>query len=270
MSNSTKLSLSVVYPVYNETELVEETLRRSVVALQELDIDFELIVVDDGSTDETPAILSNLVKEFSFLRVLRNTTNQGQGRSILNGFSIASKEFVIHNGIDYPFDLKHLPKMLALAGKNDIVVAARDSYLGYRKTRLLISKVNRLLVRILFGTSIKDSNFVQLYRTCVVRELPIQAVSTGFITTEMILLAHDGGYRIAQVDIPFEPREKGVSGNSRLSVVVSSFVDLMKFYFRRSSIRKRDKAFRSFISDRSMQSQAENREIEPSSVASRK
>lgn len=227
-------SISVVYPVFNEAELVEQTIRRSIAVLEKQNLDFEIIAVDDGSKDATPEILAALAKEFRCLKVVTNEKNQGQGRSILNGFAAASKDYVIHNGIDYPFDLEHLPKLISLAPENDVVVATRTSYPGYPLARLFVSKINRILVRSLFGIGLKDCNFVQLYRAGLLRELPVQAKSAGFVTTELILLAHDSGFRIAQLEIPYEPREKGVPGNSRLSVVFSSFNDLMNFYFRRT------------------------------------
>lgn len=231
-------SVSVVYPVFNEELLVESTIRKSIEALEEQRLEFEIIVVDDFSSDKTPLILKRLQAEFSFLKVIRNTVNLGQGMSILAGFGAASKDFVIHNGIDYPFDLRHLSKLLKHTVDHDLVVAARSSYAGYPLSRMFISWVNRALVRSLFGLKLQDTNFVQLYRRTLVMELPVSSKSTGFITTEMILLAQSSGIRIAQEIVPYEPRELGKPKNSKWTIVLSSFLDLMRFYANRLKSEK--------------------------------
>lgn len=226
-------TISIIYPVFNESNIVASTLNRSIAQLDALNIDYEIIVVDDGSTDSTPEILNTLTKQHKNLRVHRNIRNEGQGASILTGMSMASKDYVLHNGIDYPFDLKYLERMFQVLPNNDIVVAIRKSYDGYPLMRIFISQVNRLLIRALFGIKIKDTNFVQLYKTSVVSEIPVISRSAGFVTTELILRAFEAGFRIAQIELPYEARQIGTPANSRISVIVSSLRDLLYYYFHR-------------------------------------
>lgn len=229
--------ISIVYPVFNEADLVADTIHLSAKVLAELGFDFEIIVVDDGSTDATSDVLEKLCAELACLKVLRNPTNQGQGKSILKGFAAATKEYVIHNGIDYPFDLRHLPVLFEQTSTCDVVVAERTSYTGYPFARRLVSQVNRFLIRSLFNIGLKDCNFVQLYKTKLVTSLPVRFTSVGFVTTELLLLAGENNHKISQVGIPYGPRRKGSPRNSRISAIVTSLCDLLRCYFQRTARR---------------------------------
>ena len=100
---------------------------------------FEIIIVDDASTDETGKIADALAAEHAEIKVIHNPQNIGQGASILVGFQHATGNLLIHNAIDYPFDLRDLNKMLPLLEEADIVVAVRqrDPDLSDRRSMIL-------------------------------------------------------------------------------------------------------------------------------------
>ena len=229
--------LSVIYPAYNEEQNLRSAVERSVEALRGLGSCFEIIVVDDGSTDGTPAIADELGREFPQVRVIHNQRNRGQGRSIQAGFATAKGRLLIHNGVDYCFDLRDLSKMLPLIEDADIVVAERTSYPGYTSFRRFMSKANLLLLHSLFGTRLQDYNFVQLYRRDAWEALPSRARYAALLTAEKLIRAHDSGMRIRTVPMEYYERTSGkqtggVANKNVMTLALVSLVDVLSFWVR--------------------------------------
>jgi len=229
--------LSVIYPAYNEPENLRPTVEQSVQALTDLGVSFEIIVVDDGSTDRTPHIADGLGREFPPVRVIHNPRNLGQGRSIQAGFAAAEGELLIHNGVDYCFHLDDLRSMLPLIADADIVVAERTSYPGYTPFRRFMSSANLLLLHTLFGTRLQDYNFVQLYRRDVWDTLPSRARYAALLTAEKLIRAHDHGLRIRAVPVEYYERTSGkqtggVANKNVLTLALVSLWDVLSFWVR--------------------------------------
>ena len=225
--------ISVVFAAYNEEKSVRATILRSLDALRERFDEFEILIVEDRSRDSTPAICDELAGEHPQVRVLHNEKNMGQGASLVRGFQQARYPLVIHNAIDYPFDLRDLDSMLPLMQDADIVVASRRSRAGYSPYRILTSVVHRTLLHTLFPLHLRDYNFVQLYRRQVWQDLRVEARSTAFLTPEALFRAYDLGYRIKEVEIEYHPRLEGVATSGKPKVIVSSLRDMFAFWWKR-------------------------------------
>lgn len=229
------IGISVVYPAYNESAAIGRTLEMSFEALQSRFDSFEIIVVNDCSRDDTGAIAEAFAKDHPQVRVVHHPVNKGQGAGILTGFSMAKQEWVLHNGVDYPFDLKDLDKLTPLTDDADIVVAMRNQRAGYTAYRKLTSVVNVKLLNLLFPLKLRDYSFVQLYRTKVVQSLlgKVTGDSTVFLAPELLFRAHDGGYRIRTVDIDYYPRTSGVATAGHPKVILRSLRHMLKYWTKR-------------------------------------
>ncbi len=234
------MELSVVFPAYNEEQNIRRTVSRSLDALRSLFNKFEIIIINDVSTDETGSIAEALAAQYPEVRVLHNPTNVGQGECQLIGFREARCDLVIHNAMDYPFDLRDLDKMLPLLDGADIVVAARARRAGYSLYRKFLSVMNVMLLRLLFNLQLRDYNFTQLYKKSVLDAVKVDARSTGFVIPETLIRAHDLGYRIAEVEIDYHPREHGVATSGRPSVVIRSLYDMLRFWLKRTKTRRKN------------------------------
>ena len=126
-----KSSLSLVIPVYNEEKIIEECIRTSYKQLSTFFLNFELIIVNDGSSDNTPTVLSALEKEYDNLIILTNQHNKGIGPSVLRGLKSSSKQYIMHNGADSPFRMEDIDIVFPLVGDHDILVIVRKKYSGY-------------------------------------------------------------------------------------------------------------------------------------------
>ncbi len=231
------MEISVVYPAYNEEGNIRATVSRSLEALRAQFDRYEVIIVNDCSTDDTARIAGSLAAEHPSVTVLHNERNLGVGPTVLRGLSHARFGLVFHSGMDYPFDLADLARMTPLLSEADVVVAVRGRAAGDSRYRRLISFINRKLLDYVFGLGLGDYNFVQLYRKEVLDAVVVDARSPGFIMPETLIRAHDLGFRIKTVEIEYHPRKQGVSVCGRPGVLLASLLDLVRFRWTRRSHR---------------------------------
>lgn len=227
------MDISIIFPCYNEENNVERTMERALAALRSQFDRFEIILVQDASKDRTPEICDRLAVAHPEIRVLHNPKNIGQGASIVRGFQHASYKLVLHNGMDYPFDLSDLRLMIPLLQEADIVVAARRSRAGYSNYRVLASFVHRCLLHLLFPLHLTDYNFVQLYPRTVWDSVKVEARSTAFLTPEALIRAFDMGYRIKEVAIDYHARTAGEATSGKPKVIIASLKDMARFWWKR-------------------------------------
>ncbi len=121
-----RISLSLVMPALNEEENVERALRRSLDALGRLADDFEIIVIDDGSSDRTGEIAEALAAEEPRIRVLHNERNLNYGVSLVRGIRAARCEWIGHNGMDLPLAPEDLGEFTPYFGAADVIAARRS------------------------------------------------------------------------------------------------------------------------------------------------
>ena len=236
-----ELELSVIFPAYNEAGNIRQTIEMALAALPELCDRFEIVIVDDCGHDGTGQIADELADAHPEVRVIHNPRNLGQGASIVRGFREARYELMLHNAMDYPFDLRDLRLMLPLTREADIIVAARAGRPGYTWFRRFASAANRMLLRALFPLRLRDYNFVQVYPRSVWQTIRVEARSTAFLTPEALIRAYDLGYRIREVEVPYHPRTTGEATAGRPKVILTSLLDMLRFWWGRRRRRTHER-----------------------------
>jgi len=226
--------ISVVIPGYNEEQSIEETVRKSIDHLALFSNQYEIIIVNDGSTDRTTEIAERLQAENSTVRVIHNPINLGVGISLLIGLHTAKYELVLHNAMDYPFDLKDLDKVLPLFPEWDVVVIVRTDRSAHSWYRKLTSVVHHGLIRLLFWVNLKDFNFVQVYKKEVIDAIRVDAQSPSFVTPELIIKARDAGFKITAIEIPFHLRLKGEVKLGKPRHIFWALADMLSFWLKRN------------------------------------
>jgi len=225
------VSISVFFPCYNEQENIGRTVEKALEVLERLNADFEVIIVDDGSSDGTGQIADEIAGRDGRVKVVHHEGNLGYGAALQSGFKAATKELVFYTDGDGQFDINEMPSLLALMERYDIVSC-------YRLNRRdpLIRKINgwcwTRLVCLTFGLKIRDIDCAfKLYK----REIfdKIELLSTGaLINAEILARAVRKGYRITQKGVHHYPRTTGKQTGANLRVILRAFKELFKLQRR--------------------------------------
>ncbi|QEG37267.1 glycosyltransferase [Bythopirellula goksoeyrii] len=224
-------SISLVLPAYNEAATIQQAVDEAVAALSELTHDFEVLVVDDGSTDATAELVNQAAGKLPQVRLLRQPQNLGYGAALRRGFSEATKQLVGFTDADCQFDLTELDRLVMLARDYDIVTGYRidrqDPWL-----RRMYSAGYNVLVRNLLGTRVRDCDCaLKLFHREVLAQLPI--TTDGFlINAEMLSQARQLDLSIVEVGVSHRPRAGGVSKVSVLEIPVV-FATLARYWWNK-------------------------------------
>ncbi len=207
-------SISLVLPAYNEAATIRQAVEEAVAALSELTGDYEVLVVDDGSTDATAELVRQVASNRPAVRLLQQPQNLGYGAALRRGFAEASKNLVGFTDSDCQFDLTELDRLVMLSRDYQIVTGYRidrqDPWL-----RRMYSAGYNALVRNLLGTRVRDCDCaLKLFHREVIAQLPI--TTDGFlINAEMLSRARQLDLSIVEVGVSHRPR---AGGESKVSV----------------------------------------------------
>jgi glycosyltransferase involved in cell wall biosynthesis len=222
-------SISVFFPCFNEQAAVESLTRKTVSVLQKLTDDFEVIIVNDGSRDDTAAIADRLAKEIPQVRAVHHPRNLGYGFALRSGFKAATKELVFYTDGDSQFNIEELADILPLIDQCDIVSCYR-----LNRQEGLVRKINAFcwtrLVCFLFGMKLRDIDCAfKLYRRRIFDDMNL--ISTGaLIDTEVLARAVRKGCTIVQRGVRHYPRVAGRPTGANIRVIIRAFRELFRLY----------------------------------------
>jgi putative flippase GtrA len=227
----TGYSLSVILPAHNEEAVIAQTLYTVIKTLAPMVQDFEIIVVNDGSKDQTGLIVGELAMVFPRVRLITHPINQGYGAALVTGFEAATKDLAFFMDSDGQFDIADLGRFFPLIERYDAV-------LGYRIDRqdAWMRKLNawgwKMLVRTVFGLRVRDIDCAfKLYRADFFRTHRLETRG-AMINTEMIYKFTRAGYTYTETGVRHLPRLAGRATGAKLSVIARAFRELA-FYARK-------------------------------------
>ena len=226
-----KYNISFVLPMFNESENIEDTLARISNLASQISDDYEIVVVDDASADASADIVDRLAAKDKHIKPIRLKSNTKFGGALKEGLKNASKEVVVYTDSDFPAKEEDIKRALELLNGADIVTAYSLVIKDASLKRIIMSKVYNFLVRLLFGLKIRDINSgLKIYKREILRGMELRSRSP-FIDVEIFAEAIKKGFRIKQYGLIFELRTKGASTISRMSVVASTFRDMLIYKF---------------------------------------
>jgi len=222
-------SLTIAIPAYNEQECIEGVIKHILRDGPKYLSDFEVVVIDDGSTDKTGEIAERFAKENKQIRVV-HTPHGGYGNAMLRGIREARKEFVAYMPADGQFLVEDMQHCLPYMKHADLILGARGSRTDYSTYRLILSFAYLILLRVLFGITYQDVNWLTIWRTKKVQKLPI--LSRGiFLLAEIVVRFQKRGYKIIEAPSFYRPRTGGQVKNAKLSIALETLIEMLRCWF---------------------------------------
>jgi uncharacterized protein (TIRG00374 family) len=207
-------SLTVFFPCYNEEENVEKQTLDVDRVIGEIVEDYEVVIVDDGSTDRTGEIAERLAREHPHVRVIRHPRNLGYGTALRTGFTGAKKDLILYTDGDCQFDIRDVRKLLPLMREGvDMVVGYRENRRD-KPLRKFVSRVYNFIIRMVFGLKVRDIDCAfKLFRKPVFDRVEIRS-ERFLVDTEILVKAKRAGLTIVETPVTHLPRTRGKSSVS--------------------------------------------------------
>ncbi|MBI5682761.1 MAG: glycosyltransferase family 2 protein [Deltaproteobacteria bacterium] len=255
--------VSLLCWAYNEEESILEYLEKAAQLMDSTVEDYEIILIDDGSTDRTYEIANAFQEKNPRLKVFKNEKNLNVGISSQRAIQKASKEYLFWQTIDWSYDIANLRLFLEYLKTYDIVQGVRRKPVNVRLkflkpfalvlklfgikhltkrsdtvTKAIISVINYMLIRLLFRVPLSDFQNITFYPTKWIQTIKFEAKSS-FANPEGLIKSYWAGMSIKEVPINFIPRNKGEAKGTKIKAIKTSVLDIFKLWFVWIILRKR-------------------------------
>lgn len=224
-------TVSIVIPAYNEASNLAKTVDHVSTVANELGMEYEIILVNDGSLDQTEAVARKLVKRLPHIRLVGHRPNRGYGGALKAGYAAAGKDWIAIFPADGQFDFSEIHRLLAKTGEAELICGyrqhRRDAFM-----RLLNAWGWNSLVRLLFGYLCRDIDCgFKLFRRDILDQVQLES-NGAMIDTEFLVGAKAHGCRLAEVPVTHLPRLGGKATGAKPAVILRAFLDLLRFRFK--------------------------------------
>jgi glycosyltransferase involved in cell wall biosynthesis len=219
--------VSIVLPCFNEQANVADAVRAATAAARVHAVEFEVIVVDDGSTDDTARIAARLADEDRRVRLLVHPSNRGYGGAVRTGLRAARMPWVLLTDSDLQFDLSELAAFVPLASEADLVAGWRIARQDPPHRRLNAAAWNWLMHRN-FDVPVRDVDCAfKLIRRDLLEQIPLTS-GGAMISTELVVRAVAAGAIVREVGVRHLPRVAGEQSGASPRVVIKAFRELAR------------------------------------------
>jgi glycosyltransferase involved in cell wall biosynthesis len=222
---SEALDVSVLVPAKDEAPNLPEFVRLCAEALGSAGFSYEVVIVNDGSRDDSARVLRELERQYPFLRVVTHRRQRGIADALRSAGDVARGDVFVF----YPADLQYLPADIPplvapiLQGRADIVTGTKQG--KYEKA--FVSRIYNVLCRWLFGVRVTDLNSVKAYRREVMLNVPLRPDWHRY----MVVIAAADGFRLDALPVPLYPRKAGVSKFNWRRIPIG-VLDLVSVWFQ--------------------------------------
>jgi glycosyltransferase involved in cell wall biosynthesis len=218
------VDVSVLVPAKDEGSNLPAFMEETAAAFAGTGISFEVIVIDDGSRDDTWGVLGQLATCYPFLRRIRHRRQQGIADALRTGYLTSHGEVLVFYPADLQYKPEDIPRLVRpiLDGESDMVTGYKQG--KYEKA--FVSRVYNGLSRTLFEIPVRDLNSVKAYRRDIMAELPVRPDWHRY----MIVLAAAEGYTVSEIPVPVYPRRSGRSKFGRGRIVIG-VLDMLSVWF---------------------------------------
>ena len=223
--------ITVSIPAYNDATTIERLIDDSIESVAHITNDFEILVIDDGSRDDTPNILRRVAATKPCVRVLTHQVNQGFGATIGKAYSLPTSQWVYFIPGDAQIPAQSLADLWPLAHEFDLLLALRSQRQDPPR-RKVVSWCYNLLVSLVAERRVRDVNSAGLLRRQALDGIVLTAKS-GFVHAELLLELIRHGKKFTEIDIQHRPRLAGEGSGNKIRVILSTAFELARYACRK-------------------------------------
>lgn len=224
------VGLSIFFPCYNDKGTIGKLVKEAGDVARKLTKNFEVIVIDDGSSDGSRELLKSLTSKFTYLKLVFHKSNKGYGGALRSGFKTATKELVFYTDGDAQYDVKELPILWQLMTPDVNFVNGIKMERQDYTYRVIIGNLYALIVRWAYRLPIYDVDCdYRLIRREILKKINLTTTS-GAICTELVKKAERAGAKFRQVSVHHYPRTYGQSQFFKLPRLIKTFKEQVKLW----------------------------------------
>src|SRR3989344_61895 len=230
MKTKKKVSVSAFFPCYNDAGTIASMVELATLTLKKVANDFEVIVIDDGSSDNSREILKELSQSNPYLKLVFHEKNKGYGGALRSGFKTASKDLIFYTDGDAQYDISELLNLLTKLSDNVDIVQGYKIKRSDPWYRIIIGDLYNFGVKLAFAIKIRDVDCdFRLIRRSVFDKVRLEH-NSGVITVEMVKKFQDAGFKFAQVPVSHYFRSYGKSQFFNFSRVYRVGVEIIDLW----------------------------------------
>lgn len=227
-NNSIFNSISIGIMCFNEVDTIESVVSRIVNYLDLRTQNYEVIVVNDGSSDGTTEVCDQLLLKYDKLRVITHSVNKGIGETLKSIHYNATKKWVVNIPADGQFSIENLNGIEL--SDNEFVSFFRKENLIYNTGRNYLSFMNKFINKTILGINVKDINWVKIYPTQFFKEHQVY-LNSSLIESEIVYFMIQNNYKIIELPSEYLKREFGFSKGASFKVIKTAVLDLLKLIY---------------------------------------
>jgi glycosyltransferase involved in cell wall biosynthesis len=231
LKDTGRISLTAFFPAYNDEHTIENIVRTAAQEIATITDDFDILVINDGSTDNTGAIADRLAKEFPFLQAIHHPQNLGYGAALITGFKNATKDLIFYTDGDGQYDVREIHNLLAQLRPNIDLVNGFKVKRSDAWYRVWIGGIYRRAMRFAFALSISDVDCdFRLMRRKIFDVISLESTS-GVICVEMARKFDAAGFRMTEIPVSHYPRLHGRSEFFRFRHLSHTLKGLLRIWW---------------------------------------
>lgn len=224
-------SVSVFFPAYNESKNLPTLIHRADAYISSLTNAYELIVINDGSTDNSLSVIKKLQTQYSKLRVISHPINLGYGAALRTGFQEAQFDWIFFTDADLQFNIQELERFIPHTTTHDVIIGWRKER-AEGKGRALNAYIFKKYIDVLYRLHVRDIDCAfKLMKRSVVQSIQLESVG-AFTTSELLYKLKKKKVQFMELSVTHHPRKHGVPTGAKLSVVLRAFWESFSLYVR--------------------------------------